>query len=461
MKKSPVANRSKAVAKQDHFDVIIIGGGAAGLFAASELAESGMSIIVLEARDRIGGRIHSIPGPQHYPIELGAEFIHGQASEILDPLRRSNVPITEVDGDNWCSQDSRLVPCDFFSQVDDVLQQMSENEPDESFESFLRRCCTEASAETKERALSYVSGFNAADPARVSVHWLVRQMKAEEKMEGDRAFRARGGYGTLIAIFRKQLERAEVNIRTNTVVHRIHWSAGKVEVTAAEAGKEVTLVGQRALITVPVGVLQAHPGEQGALEFSPSLPSEKLTSISGISMGKVVRIVLHFRQRFWDRIHPDKNSSKSLANMSFLFSRDDWFPTWWTAMPERVPIITGWAAADCAVRLEADNTPLVTRALQSLGALLRIQTTEMESLLIDAHFHNWQADPYSRGAYSYVRAGNSNAPKFLARTVGQTLFFAGEACDVTGNNGTVHGAIASAKRAVEEIIKTARASAAD
>src|SRR6266496_665574 len=165
MKKSAVANRSKTVAKQHHFDVIIIGGGVAGLSAASELAQSGMSVIVLEARDRTGGRIHSIPGPQHYAIELGAEFIHGQPPEILDPLSHSHVPLTEVDGDNWCAQNGRLAPCDFLSQIGDVLHQMSEDEPDESFDSFLSRCCPEASAEAKERALSYVSGFNAADPA--------------------------------------------------------------------------------------------------------------------------------------------------------------------------------------------------------------------------------------------------------------------------------------------------------
>jgi len=278
-------------------------------------------------------------------------------------------------------------------------------------------------------------------------------------MEGDRSFRARGGYAALITILRQQLERANVKIRTNSVVHRINWNAGKVEVTAAETKGEIALVGRCALITVPVGVLQARPSEHGGIEFSPNLPSEKLTAISGLEMGKVVRIVLHFRERFWDRIHPDKNSSKSLANMSFLFSRDDWFPTWWTAMPERVPIITGWAAADRAVRLEADSMPLVTRALQRLGARLRIEPTEMQSLLIEAHFHNWQADPFSRGAYSYVKAGNSNAPENLARTVDETLFFAGEACDITGNNGTVHGAIASARQAVEQITK--RALAAD
>jgi monoamine oxidase len=461
MKKPVMANRGNAAAGQDPFDVIIIGAGVAGLFAASELAGSGMSVTIVEARDRIGGRIYSIPGPQHYAIELGAEFIHGKPPEILDPLSRNNVPLTEVGGDTWCAQDSRLSYCDFFSPVDNLLHQMSEDEPDESFDSFLRRCCPEAPSEIKERALSYVSGFNAADPARVSVHWLIRQMRAEEKMEGDRSFRARGGYGALIAIFRQQLEKANVMIRTNSVVHQINWTAGKVEVVAAEAADDITLVGRRALITVPAGVLQARPGAQGAIEFFPSLPSEKLTSISGIEMGKVVRIVLHFRERFWDRIHPDRNSSKSLANMGFLFSRDDWFPTWWTAMPERVPIITGWAAADRAARLEADSMPLVTRALQSLGARLQIETTETQSLLIDAHFHNWQADPFSRGAYSYLKAGNSDAPEILARTVNETLFFAGEACDVTGNNGTVHGAIASAKQAVEEITKTARASAAD
>jgi len=81
----------------------------------------------------------------------------------------------------------------------------------------------------------------------------------------------------------------------------------------------------------------------------------------------------------------------------------------------------------------------------------------MERLLVDAYSHDWQADPYSRGAYSYVTAGNSNAPGILGRAVEGTLFFAGEACDVTGNNGTVHGAIASAHQAVAEMTKRGRA----
>ncbi len=164
-------------------DVIVVGAGAAGLAAASELAESGLSVLVLEARDRIGGRIFTHQDPRlQFPIELGAEFIHGRPPEIFNLLRKHKVPITEVEGDNWCVRDGRFSPCDFFSEVDDILQRMDDRGPDESFQSFLQRCCPEASPEAKQHALSYVTGFNAADPAQVSVHWLVQEMKAEEKL---------------------------------------------------------------------------------------------------------------------------------------------------------------------------------------------------------------------------------------------------------------------------------------
>ncbi len=184
--------------------MIVVGAGAAGLAAASELAESGLSVVMLEARDRIGGRIFTLQDSRlQFPIELGAEFIHGRPPEIWDLLRKHKVPITEVDGDNWCVRDGRLSPCDFFSEVDDILQRMDDRAPDESFRSFLQRCCPEASAEAKQHALSYVMGFNAADPAQVGVHWLVKEMRAEEKIDGERAFRARNGYSALLEIFRR------------------------------------------------------------------------------------------------------------------------------------------------------------------------------------------------------------------------------------------------------------------
>jgi monoamine oxidase len=457
-----MAGRNHKFAGEDRADVIVIGAGAAGLSAAAELADSGLSVILLEARDRIGGRIYTLNDlGQQFPIELGAEFVHGRPPEIMELLRQNKIPVGEVDGDNWCFQNGRLSSCDFFSEVDEILQRMDDDGPDESFASFLRRCCPHASPAAKRHALSYVAGFNAADPTQVSVHWLVRQMKAEEKIEGDRAFRARGGYQPFLELLQQRVANAEVSVRSNTIVRRVAWRPGSVSIEAVGRERAVSLHADRVLVTVPLGVLQARPGERGAIEFSPALPKEKLDAIAGMEMGKVCRIVLHFRERFWERTSPGGNRHKKLDRMSFLFSQDEWFPTWWTAMPDQFPIITGWAPWQSAAKLQADSVSVATRAMQTLGSLLGVETAEIERLLEIAYFHDWQADPFSRGAYSFVKSGSANAPDILGRPVKDTLFFAGEAADVTGNNGTVHGAIASARRAVAEITKTGRASAAD
>src|SRR5215469_6631591 len=180
------------------FDVIIVGGGIAGLAAARELSCAGLSSCLLEARDRLGGRIYSVHDPASGgEIPLGAEFIHGKPVELWEPLEEAGVRITEVEGTNWCVTDGRLSPCDFFSQVDSILERMDDSHPDESFLDFLNRQPSQTPEQQQARqwAIRYVSGFNAADPARVGVHWLVQEMHAEEHIQGDRVFRADGGYG--------------------------------------------------------------------------------------------------------------------------------------------------------------------------------------------------------------------------------------------------------------------------
>src|SRR5579871_2706443 len=176
--------------------VIVVGAGAAGLAASSKLGQAGLSVIMLEARDRIGGRIFTRHDDKlDAPIELGAEFIHGKPPEIWKPLTDAGVKIREARGQPWCSDGQNLIPCDSFSEVDSILERMDDSLPDESFLSFLERTFPNrghdrALNEATERALGYVSGFNAADPALVGVHWLVQSMRAEERSEGYRAFRS-------------------------------------------------------------------------------------------------------------------------------------------------------------------------------------------------------------------------------------------------------------------------------
>ena len=437
--------------------VIVIGAGAAGLAAACQLGHAGLAVHILEARDRVGGRVFTHPDPAcGCPIELGAEFIHGKPPEILDLLRKSKTEITEVGGDAWCAEDDRLSPCGFWDGVDQILQKMDDSKPDESFAAFLDRCCrspkTQAQMRAKQRAQGYVSGFNAADPALVGVHWLVKEMQAEEKMEGDRAFRCRNGYQDLLDVFQQEIKNYTITVHTETVAQQVRWDAGSVKVEVRNQKSESTLEARRVLITLPLSLLKAPVGQQGVVRFTPELPSQKKDALDKLEMGKVIRVTLRFRERFWDSIKP-AGARGSLSNMSFLFGPDDWFPTWWTANPTKSPIITGWAPFRSAEGLSGQTHSFVLdHGLQTLSALLRVSQSEVEKILEDAHFHDWQADPFSLGAYSYGKVGANEAQQVLAEPIQDTLYFAGEATDTTGNNGTVHGAIASGYRAAKQIL---------
>jgi monoamine oxidase len=133
-------------------DVIVIGAGAAGISAAIDIANAGLKVTILEARERIGGRIFTVSDPVHHlPVELGAEFIHGLPPEIWNLLNRNKVAVREVDGDNWCVEDGRFSTCDFFSAVDDVLEKLDDRQPDESFAEFLRRYSSTAKDSPQQR----------------------------------------------------------------------------------------------------------------------------------------------------------------------------------------------------------------------------------------------------------------------------------------------------------------------
>jgi monoamine oxidase len=444
-------------------DVIIIGAGASGISAATALASAGLSITLLEARDRIGGRICTLQDPKlHAPIELGAEFIHGRPPEILDLLKAHYVRIREVDGYNWCVEEGCVSPCDFFSDVDQILQKMREHKKaDESFTDFLKRSTshlpdTPSLRRAKQWATGYVSGFNAADPALVSVNWLVQGMHAEEQIEGDRAFRAEHGYADLIEIFQQQLQDSGISLQKNTIVESIQWRPGQVDITASGANGTASFSAPRVLITVPLGVLQAQDEDKGAIHFSPELPQQKQNAIRNLAMGKVIRVTLRFRERFWKDLPRGKNS-KSMDGMSFLFSHDDWFPTWWSTAPLKLPLLTGWAPFHCASRLSGQSESLVVEhSIATLHRLLGVSFQELEGLLEHAYFHDWQTDSFSRGAYSYAKVGADQAPQALGAPVENTLFFAGEATDANGLNGTVHAAIASGRRTALEIANSAK-----
>ena len=151
---------------------------------------------------------------------------------------------------------------------------------------------------------------------------------------------------------------------------------------------------------MPLSLLKTSAAGKGPVTFNPVLPSQFSNALDKMEMGKVIRIVLRFRERFWESIH-DRNGS-SLSDLSFLFSQDEWFPTWWTNMPRKDPIIMGWAPFRSAERLSGQTDSFaIEHALKSLAKTLNASYAALEKLLDKSYLHDWQSDPLSCGAYSY------------------------------------------------------------
>ncbi|HEX4130551.1 MAG TPA: NAD(P)/FAD-dependent oxidoreductase [Pirellulales bacterium] len=428
--------------------VIILGAGAAGLAAAARLTQAGVPALLLEARDRIGGRVDTRRFDAAQAVcERGAEFIHGRPAEAFDLVHRHRLRTIEVFEDHALVVGGRFergeMPWEEVQQLLEGLEQLGG--PDRSFATYLDQFGRNYSNEVRELAIGFVEGFNAADQHRIGIRGLAEAQRASDEISGEESFRVVGGYSRVIEALRDDCAAGLVELRTGVMVDAVRWNTGAVEV-----GSEVGIWNSTAaIITLPLGVLQAPIGKNGAVWFSPELPEQKRRSLSRLFMGPVVKVILAFKERFWLQRHPQ---------LSFFHSFDEPFPTWWTQAPEEPPLLTGWAGGPAAERLASlPDDEIVAKAIVSLERLLG--HTALRPLLVAAEVANWQRDPLARGAYSYVGVDGVEAVAALARPVVDTLFFAGEATHA-GMSGTVAGAIASGYRAAEELL-TARGSHAN
>ena len=446
--------------EQNRSDIIIIGAGMAGLEAARCIGEAGHNAIVLEARDQIGGRVFTVRDSADCPIELGAEFIHGRPPEIWELIKSAKLDTREVKGDQWRLQGAELTKKDFFSDLEKILNKMDDRGLDRSFRDFLFEC-QDCDDHVKGWAMEYIQGFHAAYPEKISLHSLVASLEADEKIDGDRSFRLLKGYQQISEQLRRKINDHQVRILTSTVVSEVRWRRGEVQVTAQSAAgnSRQTFESSQCLVTLPLGVLQQPPETTGSVRFIPDI-AQKRPILDQLTMGSVIRVTLRFREKFWEEAKLIPHAAgKNLSRLSFMFSHDEWFPTWWSHVDAKQPVLTGWAAGPRGAKLSNLADPeLAECALDSLSRILGTEKNILQSLTMAAHVHNWQTDPFFRGAYSYALVGGGNASRHLAEPMDDTLFFAGEAADFGGHSGTVHGAIASGRRAAEQALSTANAS---
>ena len=438
-------------------DTIVIGAGAAGLAAARALSDAGCDVVVLEARPRIGGRILTVHDQEWpLPVEMGPEFLHGEARATREIADAAGLAVVELPDEHVWAEDGRLRPMgEVWTRFSKLLERIPTKGPDISFARFLAQ--RRVPAPTREMARLFVEGYFAAHVDRVSAQSIASA--AGETDESQRQFRLAEGYFAVVEWLRAGLRPERCRVRLACVVESVRWRRGEVEVgyRSAAGTQTRTLRARTAVVTLPLGVLKAAPSEAGAVRFDPA-PAALRAAVQKLEVSHVCKLMLRFREAFWD--DPEffrRRAGRALGEpnrIDFIHDRRGDFPTWWTANPWRVPVVTAWAGGPRADAFsELRETGLVDRALSSLGRALGVPRLRLEDLLESWRVHDWRRDPYSRGAYSYVGVGGLPAQHALTRPCEGTLFFAGETTE-PDEMGTVAGAIASGQRAARQVLSS-------
>ena len=424
-------------------DVVVIGGGVAGLAAADVLAESGARVVLLEARSRLGGRIWTrrVRGWAS-PIELGAEFVHGRIPAVIELAREAGLALAQIPAVHLERRRGKLREMgDVWKRFESLTRRMKSTGSDRSIADFLS---SQRGLAAKDRRLlrSMIEGYEAAPLPRASEKALSTAGEGPSTPGEREQLRVLSGYDGIVEALARRMRRHGCHVRLRTEVRAVRWRPGRVEVETA-SGRRVRAA--RAIVTLPVGVLQAASGARGAVRFDP-FPEATQRALDGIGMGAVARLVFRFRESFWrERLGENVDAS--------FFHVPGPFRALWSASPLDLPMLTAWAGGPAASRLLASGPETARReALRSIAATFEEPLSRVRRLVVDAHFHDWSRDPFSRGAYSYQLVGGSGAPALLERPVEETLFFAGEAT-APDESGTVAGAIASGRRAARKALR--------
>jgi monoamine oxidase len=415
--------------------VIIVGGGIAGLAAARELARNKCVVTLLEAKPRLGGRICTIR-PSGWPVELGAEFIHGRSPPLLQAIQSAGLHARRMPDKFRLWANGRWAVFDFWEKISNVIERVPLNHSDTSFESFLES--QQLDPLTRSLALAYAEGFNAAPADRLSAQAVVQAQRAADAMHGDWQGRVTEGYSALVEFYRQEIEQLGGRIVLNAKVKAIAWRPGRVEVTWGQGQKIGRLEADAAVSTFSLGVWKS-----GSIRFSPSL-KQKDGAARQMGFGNVLKLVLQFQRRWWP----------ASAN-GILQGPGEPLPTWWG--DPRGPVLTAWVGGPRADALRSLPARTLERlALEVIERLFAIRAAEARKLLTKVYFHRWEADPDIRGAYSYIPVSGRGLPNVLAAPLAGTLFFAGEATVSDAQTGTVFGALTSGERAASEVLESWR-----
>jgi monoamine oxidase len=406
-------------------DVAIIGAGAAGLAAARTLERSGLSVLVLEARDRLGGRSQTLILPNDVVFDVGCEWLHSADKNSVVPIARDlGFEINET-RPRWREQslnigfspqnrEAFLIAMDAF---DARVTEAAELPEDTAARQWLEP------GNRWNAAIETISTYvNGVELDRVSTY----DMDAYEDTGVN--WRVRRGYGALIAAYGKPCP-----VSLNTQVTLIDHSGARIRMETSRG----TLNAKKVIITAPTDLIANE-----SIRFHPPLP-EKVNAAAGLPLGLADKVMLAL------------DDPEALPSDGHFYGATDRVGTGsYHLRPMGQPCISGFFGGAFARELE--NAGEGALAAQSIDELVALLGSSYRRKLKPIGESRWAHDPFARGSYSHALPGHADARETLAAPVDGRLFFAGEA---TSPNffSTAHGAQESGVRAAEEITGTSSA----
>jgi monoamine oxidase len=424
------------------YDVIIIGGGAAGLMAAKILSAHDKKILLLEAKDRLGGRIYPINNFS-FPAEGGAEFIHGNLKTTFDLLKEVHLNKEKIKGTfcrvekgKWYADD-HLVP-----GWEALIQKMKECKEDLSIHDFLETFFTEKKYDAlKSLFTQYIEGYDAANPANTSVFAIRKEMEAGDGPQ----YRPESGYYSLMNFLKEECLKNGGIIKTNEPVVKLSRNKN-IEVFTSQK----KYFSKKVICAVPLGVLLSTRKQKSFIDF-PDFLRGHLTAAKKIGNGPVIKFLLEFDKAFW--LDETFLKKKSVPAPSYLFT-DTLIPTWWTQYPSPKPLITGWIAGPSSYKMKNySNKKFNQIVFESLSSVFTMPVCDLEKRLKNFSVINWINEPYILGGYSYPTLQTKKARKILQQPFENIFYFAGEYVP-ENSSSTVDAALLSGKFVAEQIVKS-------
>ena len=420
--------------------IIIIGAGATGLMAAYELIKAGREVLIVEARDRAGGRIHTLLNDTFsMPVELGAEFIHGALPVTLQLLQQAGISYEPVSGSTWQMKSGELQQNEnYFEDWALLEERLAGLQHDMTVADFINTFFSDDKhAALRASIRGFAEGYDAADISKASTLALRAEWLDEEATTN---FRVKGGYGQMISYLLQQCRDAGAAVELNCIAREINWKRHEVIIKCLD-GRSFT--GSQVIVTVPLGILQQRIAGKSTLSFVPPIP-ERIKALEWMGYGAVIKVLIEFKTKFWKSALIKKQFGRDTDDLSFLIS-DEPVPTWWTQHPEEYALLTGWLAGPAAAKWQdATEQFIFENALLSLAAIFKMDIDELKDNVAAWQVANWTADPYAMGAYAYATLDTATSIALLGHPVEDTLFFAGEAFYHGPAMGTVEAALTSA-----------------